>query len=366
MATIHLTVTISDGISEASGTLALDLPSLSPPVEPPEPPPPDPEPPPEPDPDVNPFAPAPPQRPAVAPGSSGRVLTVGPGGGNNNFNTVAAAMNAAQAGDTIRIHQNFGREAFILNKDVLVDGQGVNWDFGNVPRTQLAQQRAAISCNHEARWWHIRNFNISGAGILETTHTLTSGIRVNNGIGEIENCTFRRCQNGIGADHLPGWDLTIRNCDVRECGLNDGLTHGIYVNGGYRVRMIGGRSSDHRRAQAFKSRAFTTIIEGTHLEQMEGVNLDISNGGTVRVRDAVLVKPAGSLTSTVIAYAAEGQQSGLPDNCLVERTRLDLRRAQGNVMRVERGLLTFAADNTWQGNAPVRQEGGGRVVGLPG
>ena len=131
MATINVTVTIAHGEDTAQGQLALDLPGLS--VTPPEPPPP----PPPPDPDVNPGAPPPPPRPDVAPGSTGRVLTVGRGQGQG-YTTVAAAMAAAQNGDTIRLQSNANRESFVVNKNVLVDGGGVSWDFSDMRLNDLA------------------------------------------------------------------------------------------------------------------------------------------------------------------------------------------------------------------------------------
>ena len=156
--------------------------------------------------------------------------------------------------------------------------------------------------------------------------------------------------------------MTVRNCNIFQCGLGDGLTHGIYVNAGIRFEMIGGSSTNNNRCHALKSRAWTTIVDGVRLEQAEGVNLDIADGGLLRVRNAHFIKPANAPTAAFMSYAIESTGRGTPTGT-IERSRFELRRSR-NTIRTNAGTLNFAGDCTWEGQKP-EVEGNGRVTGLP-
>jgi hypothetical protein len=287
------------------------------------------------------------------------MLNVGPRG---RYANVASALRDANDGDTIRVNPGTVRECFLLNKNVLVDGTGVVWDFSDLRADELIQRKGAIVVG--TQYWRVRGFNITGAGIRETTHTLVSGIRVSSvGYGVIENCRIQRCQNGIGGDAL-NWVLEVRNCRINECGLGDGLTHNIYVSGGYSFTMIGGRSHDSNRGHALKSRAYhTTLDGGVFLSQSTGACIDCGSGGLLKVSNSTIVKPQGSPTGTVISYGAENDRSGLPDGNLVQKTVFALHR-QNPTINMVRGTMTFAPDCTWQGNRMTKQ-GNGTVNGLP-
>ena len=208
------------------------------------------------------------------------------------------------------------RESFVLDKNVVLDGGGVSWDFADLMATSLAMRQGAIVAT--ASDWVIENFSIAGAGIREAAHTLVSGIRIASTCwGTIANCHLQRCQNGIGGSVF-NWVLMIRDCMLTNNGLGDGFTNNCYVNSGNRVTFVNTRSESANRGHAIKSRAWHTILENCVMTQSDAVNLDVAEGGILRVRSSTFNKPAGSATASFLNYATEGTQRGLPGGIITQ------------------------------------------------
>jgi hypothetical protein len=350
--TLGGTVTFADGTVGTFST-ALDLGGgEQPPVEPPVEPPPSGELP------VNPQAPPPPPQPAVQPGSSGRVLTVG-----QPYATVREAIDAANDGDTVVIPPSTPRESFVIHKILLIDGTGVRWDFSDVPAGELIYQgKAAIVASCPG--WHIKGMTISGAGIRESSHTLIAAIRCDAaGYGVIEGCHLTGNQNGAAADTGPLWDITILNCLLDGNGLGDGLTHNAYFNDGYAIRLHNSDSVDPVEGYALKSRAWHTIVVGGTLRNSTASLIDCANGGLLHVSGTLLEKPAGAPNRRIFSYGLEYSDKGLLDSNLVTDSIMQL-DCNDTFIQLQGGVLTFAADCTWHGQTPA-VDGNGTVVGLP-
>jgi hypothetical protein len=345
--TLGGTVTFDDGTIGAF-TTTLDLSGEQPPVEPP----------PSGELPVNPQAPPPPPQPAVQPGSSGRVLTVG-----QPYGSVREAIDAANDGDTVIIPPSTPRESFVIHKILLVDGTGVNWDFSDVPAGELVYQgKAAMVASCPA--WHVKGFTISGAGIREQSHTLVAAVRCDAaGYGTIEGCHFTNNQNGIAADNGPLWDITIVNCLLENNGISDGYTHNIYVGDGYAIRLQDTDSVDATEGYALKSRAWHTFVSGGTLRNSTASLIDCSNGGLLEVRGTLMEKPTDSANRRIISYGLEYQDKGLLDSNLVANTIMQL-DCNDTFIQTAGGLITFAPDCAWHGQSPAI-DGAGKVAGIP-
>lgn len=307
---------------------------------------------------ANPGAPPAPSLPAVAPGSSGRTLTVG-----QPYTTVGQAIDAAVDGDTVVVPPATPRESFVIYKNLLLDGTGVRWDFSDVPVSELVYQgKAAIVASTPA--WHIKGFTISGAGIREQSHTLVAAVRCDAaGYGTVEGCHFSNNQNGVAADNGPMWDITIVNCLLEHNGLGDGYTHNIYVGDGYAVRLKNTDSVDPTEGYSLKSRAWHAYVDGGTMRNSTASLIDCCNGGLLEVRNATLAKPANSPNRRVISYGLEYQDKGLLDNNVVTGTVMQL-DCNDTFIQLQGGVLTFGPDCEWHGQTPV-VDGNGTVVGLP-
>jgi hypothetical protein len=349
--TLAGTVTFGDGtVGNFSAAVTVGgTPPVEPPVEPPIEPPPA---------GVNPGAPPPPPQPAVLPGSSGRIHNVG-----NPYRTVKEAIDHAEDGDIIVIPAGTPRESFVIHKILLVDGTGVSWDFADMPAGDLVYQgKAAIVASSPG--WHIKGMTVSGAGIRESTHTLIAAIRCDAaGYGIIEGCHLVGNQNGIAADTGPLWDITIANCALHGNGLGDGLTHNIYVNDGYAIRLHNTDSVDPVEGYALKSRAWHTFVAGGTLRNSTASLIDCANGGLLSVSGTTMEKPANSPNRRIISYGLEYSDKGLLDSNVVAASTMQL-DCNDTFIQLQGGTLTFAADCEWHGQTPA-VDGGGTVVGLP-
>lgn len=307
---------------------------------------------------ANPGAPAPPPKPTTPPGSSGRVLAVGPG---KTYATVADAMAAAQNGDTITVAPDTPRETIAIDKAVLLDGTGVKWDFADVPQSGLKWSKAAIL--PIVNGWHIRGFEISGCGIRETQHQLVCAVRGDgDGWGTIESCKLHDNQNGIGWGEY-NLMLTVQNCELSANGLGDGLTHNLYVNDIHTLTVLDTTSADPAAGHCLKSRAWNTRVDGCMLWVAEGSCVDAPEGGVLWVRNTTFAKPAQASDHKFLCYAEENQNRGALATSTVDGCTFDL-ACPNPATLVQAGTLTFGPGCRWSGNKPTNT-GGGTVVGLP-
>jgi hypothetical protein len=313
----------------------------------------------------NPNAPPEPPKPDIMPGTSGRVLSVGPG---TPYGTVAEALTAAQDGDTIQLKPNTPRQSFRLNKSVLLDGGGNRWDFNGVPANQLFQSKGGIVVQDgSAAAWHIKNFTIVGCGRAEKTHSLIAGIRCSRqSRGIVENCTLSGNQNGFAADGNLGWMIELRDVELENNGIGDGLTHNLYCNNGHTLKLVRVNSRTPNGGHAIKCRAFHTQIEESYFLAAE-TPLDMPNGGMFRVSKTTLAKVSNTNNRRFLSYGVEYQTGGMFDDNRLDGCTMDLPITDPFV-QTEGGTITFAPDCTWKvggGKVTIFRDGPGKVIGLP-
>jgi hypothetical protein len=137
--------------------------------------------------------------------------------GNGSYRTIQAAINIANAGDTVKVLPGTYSEQVTLNKNIVLMGSG----YENTIITGPFSPSVSMS-NGKIQWFRITSLygngiNISGGTV--TNNVIISctggGIFCNSGSGTIINCVVRN-NNGIGinADN-PGW-LSVTNCISRS------------------------------------------------------------------------------------------------------------------------------------------------------
>ena len=305
----------------------------------------------------------PPPPDMILAGSSGVILTVGPG---QQYSTVQAAVNVAKDGDTIKLAPGTARESFQFSKSLLIDGQNVAWNFTGYASNGLARQKGAI-VPVAPKHWIIQGFWFIGVGTDRTSADLTCAIRpdmnaaTDSSIGIVRNCTFTRNQCGVGCGEFD-LDLTIDACSFDNSGIDD-LSHNIYI-GQIRALTLTDTTSIMANADkgvhALKSRARATAVIDGRYSALRGAVINIPAGGLYTITGTQIDKPVSN-NHVVIQYANENENQGLSNMNTVVSSTLNLLCANP-IFELWGGTVTFT-DNTFTGNKPVVQ-GSGEVIGL--
>jgi hypothetical protein len=158
--------------------------------------------------------------------------------------------------------------------------------------------------------------------------------------------------------------IELRDVELNNNGIGDGLTHNLYCNSGHTLKLIRVTSTNPKGGHAIKSRAWNIIVEGGRFLATE-TPLEMPEGGLFHVTRCTLAKTPGSTARRFLSYGVENQNRGMLDGNVLETCTFDLPINNPFVHTVG-GTITFAPDCKWtigQGKATV--DGAGKVVGLP-
>lgn len=328
---------------------------------------------------------------AVAPGSSGKVLLVGP---NQTYKTFQAASNAAQAGDTIKAGPELAGktiiESFDINVPVILDG-GLRLDFANIKAPTVTTQGVKLDGSSMAQpsgYSHqlggivmradciVRGFEVTGFGQKILIHDGTGGIRAGaTGIFTIDHCHVHHNQNGIGPAQFQS-NYTVTNCWFHDNGnaVLEGGAHEMYFSTGV-VRVTMGPNvcsispiapnATANGGHALKSRAnVTTIVGPAYFWSGDSSTVDFPDGSTQpnAIGSGVIIeKKAGDLHHSLITYAVEGTTNGLAGVNVAAGATIIANCTSPNVS--SNGPITFAPGVVFQGTK-ITNTGSGTMTGV--
>lgn len=274
----------------------------------------------------------PPDPPATSPiPGSGDVILAGP---SQTFKTLAAAVAAAVAGDTITLDAGaVFAESVELTVPLLINGQGKVANPGSATAsfsggaiidgstfTTYALGKGGLVLGAGCI---IRGCEVRGFGLKESTTGGTAGIRTTDTAAKnvvIDNCYVHDNQDGVSEGGTPNIsDWTITNSLFANNGIGDGLSHNIYVEG-VRLTMSGvtsivkAQGPDTTRitgsaggGHALKTRSNALAISGTnYFYASDAAPIDIPDGTT---------QPFSIAAGTTIAKAAVDANHGVLDYC---------------------------------------------------
>jgi hypothetical protein len=235
------------------------------------------------------------------------------GSNARSFDHAADAASNVKDGQTIRILKNsYGgwREGMAIRANrikvtgdpgaalygAIVDGVGLIAGYGN----DLVVENLDI-------------FNVHGDGSA-------SGIRFNGKNFTGRNLRIRDCDMGFLSAGDNGV-ITFEDVVLSECGGSGGQAHNIYVSSndrGTATNFIFRRSKSLQavgQGHLLKSRAMATTIEGSILAMQDANSsrcIDISDGGTVVIRNNVVQQGPKSDNDDIIGVALELPSDHLP------------------------------------------------------
>lgn len=256
--------------------------------------------------------------------------------------TLAAALNAARDGDTVSVGAGLYTDGGVIRANDLT----LTADSGAHLRGGAVEGKAALVIKGdnalieglECSAITVRDRN--GACIRLEGHTLT-----------VRHVYFHDSQQGVLANAGSG-DIVIEDSRFERLG-EGGRAHGIYVNTAdsltiRRTEVISTRGQGH----AVKSRAARTVIEDSVLAGLNGQDsrlIDVSNGGSLIVRNCVLQKGPNSDNREAIGFGLEGLLYP-SHSLLIEETTLIMDRTPNRLTRT-------VVPGTWKG---------GRIIGAEG
>jgi hypothetical protein len=245
----------------------------------------------------------------AAPGQT--VLTVGPDG---EYQTIGAAIDAAQNGDLILVAPGTYVNDFAdITSRITIAGAG---GMVNLVATQpLPNEKGIFVVDNSCQ---IDNFTFQGAAIPDSEGGNGAGIRYQGGELVLDNDAFLDNQNGImgsAVDNLPQNDFTVTDCTFdnngQSAGPNAGYTHNIYV--GFGVDSVVATHDVFERANVgheFKSRAESNYISNDIFYDgpsgTASYSIDLPDGGSDTVSGNLIEKGPDTQNNNIVHFGGEG------------------------------------------------------------
>lgn len=253
------------------------------------------------------------------------VLTMGVG---QTYTTLADAVNAASAGDTIDVLAGtYVDQVATIDKPLTIQGVGGTPVFTQTAGTELPNLKGFLVIDASAT---VANLAFQGAAISDGHGSNGAGIRYEAGALVVRNSIFTGNQDGILATpNVPGTgtvqvvDSLFQGNGVAS-GALAGYEHALYAT---RLALLTVTDSTFEGTQVghdIKSRAAQTVISGNTLD--DGVSgttsyaIDLPNGGVASVTGNTIAQGPNTQNRTMIAYGAEGLV--YPDNALTVQGNL--------------------------------------------
>jgi hypothetical protein len=241
------------------------------------------------------------------------VLQVGSG---KPYNTVQAAHDTANNGDTIEVYDGGtykGTSAqLFLTKSLVIKG------IGDRPRFDCEGSAVALKgC------WLIESAQGSQQVTIENveifdvrTDGAGSCIRhQDEGSLTLRRVVLHDCEHGLLTGNFGTQDIIIEDSEFRRNGTDDGQAHNIYVGEAKSLLITRSRSYNSRGGQLVKSRAKTNVITYNDLGDPESspasnYEIDLSCGGIAVILGNKIHQSSGSTNRTMVTFAPENCQSG--------------------------------------------------------
>ncbi len=180
-------------------------------------------------------------------------------GADAQYSTIASAIAASHDGDVIQVQAGTYTNDFaeITTKITL---EGVGGMVNMVATGPIPNGKAILLTDTDVT---IDHFAFSGATVNDGNG---AGIRYQGGNLTITNSYFHDNQNGLLAASDPTGSITIDNSEFSHNGTGDGYTHNLYVGAIGTLTVDGSYFHDAVVGHEIKSRAATTTITNSRIE----------------------------------------------------------------------------------------------------
>jgi hypothetical protein len=226
-------------------------------------------------------------------------------GQNQQYATIAAAVAASSAGDTITVQAGiYSNDWLNITHDLTLTAIGGWVKLVAGPGWQPPDGKAMIT---ESGTVTISGFDISNVTVPDANG---AAIRYQGGTLILDNVFIHDNQDGILAAADPAGSITIRNSEFAHNGIGgDGHTHNVYVGPLNTFTLTNSYIHDAVIGHEVKSRATNNIITGNRIFDNAGsasYSIDLPNGGNATIRDNIIQQGPNTQNPAIIAYGEEG------------------------------------------------------------
>ena len=230
------------------------------------------------------------------------ILSVGSG---EPYPTIAAAVAAAQNGDTIEVQAGtYVNDYVSISKSITL--QGVGGMVSMVSTGLIPNGKAIFITSGDIT---INNFEFSGAKVTDANG---AGIRYEGGNLTLNSCYFHDNQDGLLGGSFPTGTLTINNSEFAFNGTGDGQTHNLYIGTVANLTIDNSYFHDAGEGHEIKSRALNTIITNSRIYDLNSTasySIDLPNGGNAVIQNNVIQQGSSSHNPVIITAGEEGNSN---------------------------------------------------------
>jgi hypothetical protein len=272
-------------------------------------------------------------------------------GKDQAYISLAAAIAAARAGDTIEvIGGTYHETAIIRAKNVTVRGIAGRPHI-DCSELRIAADKACLLLAAEGIT--LENLEISGAEIPASLGANGACIRNNSSESfTIRGVICHGSQDGILSN---AGEILIENSEFYDNGWTD-RTHNVYFSGDCSVTVRNSIFRDARIGHEFKSRCRKTDISDSTFRSTKGSrDLDIPDGGETTVYRSTLVKTPGAESEEIVGFAAESCRT--PGDMLLKEVHIINSRNEAVIHNFDKceGHAIILQGVTFEGTPPVEK-----------
>ena len=222
-------------------------------------------------------------------------LTVGTG---KQYSTIAAAVAAAQNGDTVAVSAGTYVNDFATVKTAItLVAVGGAVTLQSTSTAALAPAFLTVAANAT-----VNGFTFSG---LRTLAGTGAGILVQAGNVTVENSVFTGNQNGILAIDNAATVISVQNSEFAHNGNTSGTAANINAGAIKSLTVTGSYIHDAAGGSEIRSLAAATTITGSRIEDnttASAVAISLPNGGAVTLASNAIEKGAASTSPIAIQF----------------------------------------------------------------